>query len=459
MVERFSCVLATILAAGISLGHVAYPSSVQAQEREQWLREHAVVVRTIDASDEDFTDLEPLVDAIADARVVQLGESSHGAGATFKAKVRLIKFLHQQMGFDVLVWESGMYDVSNVNGDLRAGNDPAEARRGVFSIWSDTEEVAPLFEYAQGSHAGPRPLEMAGFDMQFSGSSSDRFIEEMQAFFGAVQDPALRDRLLSLAEAVATASGRVTSSGDGPTPDDLDRFLATTDELLQLVGAQNHALVVAHGQPQTDYFARTLGNFRANGRHVYGYVAPGLPKEGPEWMANTNASWNRRDARNADNLLWLLNEHYRGRKLIVWAHNGPIMNAYYESDWSALSHAPQEGGMRPTGVFLAEAIGDEVYTIGFTAYAGEQRQQGGPGRLPVNAAPEGSLEHSLHQLGEAHLFLDFRQLDNQPEHWLRQPRTMAIRGYMPEEMEDWTKVVDAIFFTDAMTPSTWIRRR
>jgi erythromycin esterase-like protein len=51
-------------------------------------------VRTIDAADQDFSDLEPLIDAIGSARVVQLGEPSHGAGSSFAAKVRLVMFLH-----------------------------------------------------------------------------------------------------------------------------------------------------------------------------------------------------------------------------------------------------------------------------------------------------------------------------------------------------------------------------
>src|SRR5690606_14206214 len=78
---------------------------------QTWLGAHATPVRSIDGADEDFTDLEPLAGAIGAARVVQLGEPSHGAGAAFSAKARLCKFLHQRLGFDVLVWESGLYDV------------------------------------------------------------------------------------------------------------------------------------------------------------------------------------------------------------------------------------------------------------------------------------------------------------------------------------------------------------
>jgi hypothetical protein len=77
-----------------------------------WLQKEAIRVRTVDPADEDFRDLEPLKKMIGDARIVMLGEISHGDGTTMLAKSRLVRFLHQQMDFDVLVFESGLYDTS-----------------------------------------------------------------------------------------------------------------------------------------------------------------------------------------------------------------------------------------------------------------------------------------------------------------------------------------------------------
>src|SRR5262245_21383393 len=111
---------------------VACPSWVFAQQDEvpakpadreariAWLKDNAVTVQSIDPDDsDDFSDLEPLKQLIGDARVVALGEQSHGDGAVFYAKGRLIKFLHEQMGFDVLAWESGMFDCREVDRAIR----------------------------------------------------------------------------------------------------------------------------------------------------------------------------------------------------------------------------------------------------------------------------------------------------------------------------------------------------
>src|SRR5690349_7641461 len=134
-------------------------------ETQAWISQHSIRIRSIDAADEDFSDLEPLMDAIGSASVVQLGEPSHGAGSSFAAKVRLIEFLHQRMGFDVLVWESGMHGMQRVQSSMRSAEDAVTAaQKGIFTIWSNTEQVRPLLEYVRASQSSAHPLEMAGFD-------------------------------------------------------------------------------------------------------------------------------------------------------------------------------------------------------------------------------------------------------------------------------------------------------
>jgi erythromycin esterase len=93
----------------------------------------------------------------------------------------------------------------------------------------------------------------------------------------------------------------------------------------------------------------------------------------------------------AENLKWLAEEMYPDRKLIVWAHNGHIMNAYYQPDWSALAHEPTVDGAKPMGSFIAQGFGEAVYTIGFTAFAGEHAPVTLPVTQRIGAMPEESV--------------------------------------------------------------------
>jgi erythromycin esterase len=452
------------------------------------LRPRVVPVRTIDPADTDFSDLASLAEAIGDARIVQLGESHHGSGSAFTAKVRLVKFLHQELGFDVLLWESDMWGVRTVADSLRAGADPAaSARLGIVDAWSESREVLPVFEYARDSHAGGRPLEMGGLDLQIfmTGRPAAELEADLLRFTGVIRDAPTRDTAATLIRRAVDRFGplgatlyaymdhvrdlrragvveAMPDSGQAwfrtrqhryaPAPRDLESFLAAADDLLEFLGTVREELAGAHGGGEVAFVGRVLDNFREYGVYMYENYFAGRPTQGPEWLALTRQHWNRRDARMAENLRWFAEERYPDRKLIVWAHNGHIMNAYYQPDWSSLAHDPPDGGMKPMGVFAAELLGTELYTIGFTGFAGETAWA--TWRIPrqVPEAPEESLESLLHELGHEQAFLDFRALP--PDHWLRRPSTMAIRGYRPEVMEDWTRVVDGIFFIDRITAAT-----
>ena len=94
--------------------------------RVAWLTQHAVPMRTINPTDEEFADLQPLKKLIGDARIVQLGEQTHGDGAAFEAKTRLNVLLEgDHLGAPVASLERPL-DLVDVVGAQEA---PAERRR------------------------------------------------------------------------------------------------------------------------------------------------------------------------------------------------------------------------------------------------------------------------------------------------------------------------------------------
>jgi len=178
-------------AGAVAAGPAASPEPNQ--EKVRWLAENAVAVRSIAPADESFADLMPLVARIGASRVVALGEATHGDGSTFLAKARLIRFLHQVMGFDVLAWESGFFDVPVMAAALRSDVPlPDAAARGLYQIWSKSAEVQPVLAYLRATQGTARPLQVVGFDCRVATarSRSELFPAFLFEFFDRL-DPVL----------------------------------------------------------------------------------------------------------------------------------------------------------------------------------------------------------------------------------------------------------------------------
>lgn len=447
LVRRLAAVAA--LAATHSAAARAVPAAGQDPEAEHearvaWLRQALVPLRTIDPEDEDFADLEPLRAEIGAARVVALGEQSHGDGATFLAKHRLVRFLHQRLGFDVLLWESGTFDCRLAERELDAGHPALEAARaGVFPIFGESGQVLPLFEYASATRSTLRPLELGGIDCQLSGvGARDEVAPYLVAFFDALDPEVLRPRggedwSVALAELCAQVGSPEPEDGDSARaerrPVDSERGV-----LARLTGAirtRRAELAVVHGEREIAFAERVLGNLAVLAEMTQ------RPQSGkPE---DTNV----RDRRMAENLVWLVNERYAGRKVIVWAasfhlmRNAPtIESARIDYSWTA-----------PMGELAHALLREDYYAVAFTAHGGRAGNAFGS---PVDLDPpsQGSLEHLLHDAGAPYAFLDLRSLPAGGE-WLAAPLTARPLGYS-EMRADWTQVFDALVFTDRMFPST-----
>lgn len=445
-----------------------------------WLARRAVRIGSMDAGDDDFDDLAPLGAAIGDARVVQLGEPSHGAGSSFTAKVRLVRFLHERLGFDLLAWESGFCDVRRTEAGLRSGTDPvAAAQLGILKIWSASAQCRPLFVYAQESHRRGRPLEMAGFDMQFTAEgSAERFAADLRAFVAlpgsdqagaraadaAERAGAALARLQAYTSARARRSAELTAQGIGgadraaamaawetsdgaalrPRRPDRENLEAAVRELEGAIAAGRPGFVRAYGEREVSFMERAIANLAGFGVNLYELFGADLP-DGPKGA--TVETENRRDALNAANLRWLLDAN-PGRRIIVWAHNAHVMKIYYGASFDSVHLEPGGRLMKPTGMFLDEWLGSGVYTIGMTAYSGEDgfAAPGPPTSVPP--ATDGSVEARLHGLGVPFAFLDLRGAAREAAAF--GPQTLRVPKYEEERIADISRPYDGLLYIDRM---------
>lgn len=146
-------------------------------EQTAWVKGHAIPLASVQAG-HGFDDLQSLKQVIGDARIVALGEPTHGTREAFQFKHRLVEFLASEMGFTIFAIEASMPESCELTpwvlGQAGEGtDDEAASLIGGMYFWTwNTEEVLNLVKWMRSFNArekqagGQRRIEFAGFDMQ-----------------------------------------------------------------------------------------------------------------------------------------------------------------------------------------------------------------------------------------------------------------------------------------------------
>jgi erythromycin esterase-like protein len=433
--------LRAVSVVAVSVMAIPVVAQDEPDSRVEWLKSNAVRIRTIDPQDTDFADLEPLIGKIGDARVVALGEQSHGDGAAFLAKGRLIRFLHERMGFDVLAWESGMFDCSQIDAALRSEASTRDAaERGIFPIWTASGHAIPVFEYVRTTLATPHPIEVAGVDCQFSSRQARKaFPAAVQEFFDRV-DPAILagSDAGGPGAAIRSIVGRLESEPQQDVSDQAKADAKAVQDLIHMIDSKAESFRRVHSARQIAFMKRCLQNLLVF-EQVHRQTCPG--GEDPSLT-------NLRDKTMGENLAWLAREYYPDRKIIVWAASFHLMR-------NAPSVTVTGGKLDytrtvPMGHVARQLLGSDYYSFMMTAYKG---RAGNPFRnaADIGRASADSLEGLLNRAGYRYAFVDFRSLGQ--ESWLRGKIEARPLGYARMEAR-WPEVFDAVLFTRDMFPST-----
>lgn len=116
------------------------------QRAVEWLKSQAIPIDTTTPR-EDYSDLFPLQEILGDARVVGLGEATHGTKEFFDGKHRLIRFLIEKMDFDAVMFEIPKGRAERVDKYIKGENFEGEVTDGLYyEIWK-TEETLALIDW------------------------------------------------------------------------------------------------------------------------------------------------------------------------------------------------------------------------------------------------------------------------------------------------------------------------
>jgi erythromycin esterase-like protein len=162
-IKLLAAAASVFLLARVFAGSQEAPRPAQVE----WLMANAIPFETAEAGT-GFADLEPLRAIIGDARIVALGEGTHGTREFFRMKHRLTEFLASEMGFTIFSIEASTPEAFAVSDYVvRATGDPARLVGGMYFWTWNTEEVLDMVRWMREFNlSGKGSMEFTGFDMQ-----------------------------------------------------------------------------------------------------------------------------------------------------------------------------------------------------------------------------------------------------------------------------------------------------
>jgi erythromycin esterase len=415
-----------------------------------WLARHTTTIETVDApsdADANYADLAPFAEFVGDARVVALGEDTHGTSEFFRAKHRLTRFMGERMGARVFAIEANQLAVRPIDDYvLGAAQDVHEVMRGMFRVWN-TEEMLELIEWMrQHNAAHPDQLvHFVGYDMQDPSLPIDSVI----AFLSRT-DPALEREVRPLYEDYREA-WRST-----PYPVAPDSVRASwkrgADSAWNMVTrGVDTWLAAATGATDTADIEWAVQNANVIRQAALSAVTQRLAD---------------RDSAMAVNLEWILGRYPADSRVVIWAHNAHVARG------TDPERSFYQGGSM--GGYLGRLLGDDLRVVGLVSYDGQYTATASFSdrrEVTVDAfpAPVGTVEQALHQIAQErtaqYLFADLRPARNDPEAaWLRELRPTRLIGYAALDFDWETMVVlphvfDALLFVDHATGSHLLPRQ
>ncbi|MGO9553047.1 erythromycin esterase family protein [Mycobacterium sp.] len=342
---------------------------------------------------------EMLSELIGDARIVLIGESSHGTHEFYQARAEITKWLIEEKGFCAVAAEADWPDAYRVNRYVRGlGEDTTaeEALRGFerFPSWMWRNNV--VHDFVDWLRADNRRCESqhrrrAGFyglDLY----SLHRSMHEVVTYLDKI-DPAAAGRARARYACFDHAS-----ADDGQAYGFRAAFgagLSCEKEAIdQLVDIQRNALVYARrdGLLAEDELFYAEQNAQVVRDAEYYYRA---------MFSGRVTSWNLRDQHMADTLQALLAHLDRypdatPARIVVWAHNSHVGDAR--------ATEVSSDGQLTLGQLVRERYRDDCRLIGFSTYTGTVTAASDWGgvaeRKMVRPALPGSIEELFHETGK-----------------------------------------------------------
>lgn len=378
---------------------------------------------------ENEKQFDALLGEIGDARVVLLGEASHGTHEFYEARIQMTKQLIKEKGFMAVAIEGDWPDVYQMNRYVQ-GYLPKEALMEAFSefkryprwMWRNASLppfLAWLREYNDSVASDKVKVGIYGLDLYSLNTSMQAVIQYLDKV-----DPEgakrARERYLCFDHLGCEPQSYGYSVSQHIKKPCFKEALAEVMDLQYR--AFDYVKKDNSGSADNYFYAVQNARLVKDAEHYYRSMFEGR-----------DISWNVRDTHMADTLD-TLSDHIENRfghpaKVIVWAHNSHVGDAR--------ATEMSERGELNIGQLARERHGDDVYSVGFSTHSGFVTASDDWDTRAlckaVNPGLPGSYEDLFHQVPHKNFILNLKK-DAELEHYLQIPRLQRAIGviYRPE---------------------------
>ncbi len=341
----------------------------------------------------DSADLDLLLQRIGAARVVLLGEATHGTSDFYRMRARISRELIERQGFSFVAIEGDWPDAARIDHYVRhAEYAPSEwTAFARFPVWMwRNRDVRAFVDWMRAHNATLEPDRRAAFhgldlySLFNSISSVLCYLDDVDP--RSAQVARHRYGCLTPWQADPATYGQAALTG---------KFQGCEREVVSMLTDLMHKRR-AYAEHDGERFLDAVQNARlvANAERYYRIMYYG-----------SRASWNLRDTHMFDTLKTLLNFHGPNSKGIVWAHNSHVGN-------SAATEMSLRGEYN-LGELCRVELGSDAYAIGFGTNGGTvaaASEWDGPMEVKtVRPAVGGSYERLCHECGMPRFLLPLRK--------------------------------------------------